>query len=243
MITQLTLVVRNDGNLQSLPMTLADNLPDSWVVLSASASKGLVSYNGNQLQVRLGAILPDEQIIVVLVVRAPDAPDPAPGQQCVTLSGDIAWPPVCAPLPDVQMAAVSGGGTTAAPETAASPADSELALSLLGSVGGQPVAGRNGGTLVVNNGGKSAEHNAYVHVQFGIDCRLSDALTTMGLVSVVDHTVVVRLGRLDPGSVVAVTLVGQITEDSAGQFCATLVADGQVYRRECGRLTAGQETH
>lgn len=231
---QLTLVARNDGDLPSDSVSLSDVLPVEWAITGASATRGLVSIDGSSVRVRLGVVGPGEQIIVLLTVRAPDAPPKLTGEHCVVLSAGTTSSELCGPLPEV-LDSVAAGSRLPSEGAGGALAKVEPILSILGEADSQLLSGRLGRTLVINSG-SSIQRNAYLHIKLDDDCRLSDGLTTMGLLSVVDHTVVVRLGRLDPNAVIAVTLVGTVTEDNPGEFCATLVADGVVYRHECGRL-------
>lgn len=237
----LTLVVRNDGELVSEPVALVDTLPADWRILGASVSKGLVSISGREVRVNLGGIRPGEQIIVAITVQAPSAVQPDSAQHCVSLSS-AEQSEVCAALPAVVMAErdASGDVETGSPEAEAPERGTEF--SLLGDTTGAGAPGQSGATLVVHNRGATADRGVYLYLELGDGWRLSDVLTTLGLVSVVDHTAVVRIGRLDAGELVAVTLRGWRLADQSAPFCVTLVVDGQARRRECGALATGQSS-
>ena len=111
---------------------------------------------------------------------------------------------------------------------------------MLDDTAGQMSEGQRGVTLVLRNSGATPARSTYVYLELGDGWRLSDVLTTLGLVSVVDHTAVVRVGRLDPGALVAITLRGWPSGDEAPTFCGTLVTDGQARERQCSGLAAGE---
>ena len=90
---------------------------------------------------------------------------------------------------------------------------------------------------MIKNDGSESAHSTYLYLELAGDWYLSDVVTTLGLVSVVDHAAVVRVGRLDPGALIAVTLRGRPVAGKVMDFCATLVTDGQARQRECSRLT------
>ncbi len=238
-VAQLAFVVRNDGDLASQPIALIDALPPGWNLAGAAASKGLVSIVEGRLRISLGVLQPGEQVVVRLTVRAPAVAKPAADLHCVTVSNGIRLPDVCGPLPSVRVPTSDPRDRTVASDSDTDPTGALPTLSLLGNSGGQLTIGRSGATLVVSNPGAIAADSAYLYVEFNHGCRLSDVLTTMGLVSVVDHTVVVRLGRLYSAALIAVTLRGWTELEADAEFCSTLVADGQIYQRQCGRLGSG----
>lgn len=90
---------------------------------------------------------------------------------------------------------------------------------------------------MVRNSGTETAQGIQLYLELGDDWRLSDVLTTLGLTSLVDHTARVRLGRLDPGAVVAVTLRGWVGHSSRGSFCVTLMVGEELRQRECGHLS------
>ena len=232
----LTLVVRNDGDLPSDPMTLINVLPVYWRVLGVSASKGLVSIIPGEVRVVLGRIRAREQILVAVTVQAPDVR--SADELCVSLrNGVLALPEICGPLPEVREPSPQLGAGTAQTEATADSSGPRPHLILLGNTIGEASPGQGGATLVIKNDGSESAHATYLYLELAGDWYLSDVVTTLGLVSVVDHAAVVRVGRLDPGALIAVTLRGRPVAGKVMDFCATLVTDGQARRRECSRLT------
>jgi hypothetical protein len=138
------------------------------------------------------------------------------------------------------MAGRDADGDAEARSTDAEIPEPDTDFSLLGDTTGAGAPGQSGATLVVRNRGATSDRGVYLYLELGDGWRLSDVLTTLGLVSVVDHTAVVRIGWLDAGELVAVTLRGWRLADQPAPFCVTLVVDGQARRRECGVLATGK---
>lgn len=233
---ELTLVVRNDGSLNSQPMELLDEVPAEWAILGAGVTQGLVSIAPGQVRVRIGSVSPARQIIVTITLKAP-ALALADSQHCVALySAGQRQFALCAALPRVLAAQNGSGRVVVSLRAPAPPLGPAPAMTLLAdtSAGQQP--GQGGATLLARNNGTEAAHNIELYLELGDDWRLSDVLTTLGLVSLVDHTARVRLGRLDAGALVAVTLRGWVGHGSQGGFCVTLMMGEELRQRECGRL-------
>lgn len=232
----LSLVVRNDGELDSAPMTLIDRLPVSWHILSVSASKGLTSIQTGEVRIVLGRIRAHEQVVVVVTVQAP-AVASAADQHCALLrDGTFALPEICAPLPEVLARSSRSGIVAERVRTSAAPIGPVPQLALLGNSVGESLPGQGGATLVVHNEAAESATNAYLYLELSGDWRVSDVATTLGLVSMVDRAVVIRLGRLDSALPIAITLRGWQQSESQAGFCATLVSDGQQRQRLCGQL-------
>ena len=139
----LTLVVRNDGDLPSDPMTLINVLPVYWRVLGVSASKGLVSIIPGEVRVVLGRIRAREQILVAVTVQAPDVR--SADELCVSLrDGVLALPEICGPLPEVRQPSPQLGAGTAQTEATADSSGPRPHLILLGNTIGEALPGQGG---------------------------------------------------------------------------------------------------
>ena len=234
----LSLVVRNDGELDSAPMTLIDRLPVTWRIVSVSTSKGLTSIQPGEVRIVLGSVRAREQVVVVVTVQAPEFQ--TEDEHCVLLrNGTFALPEICGPLPQVLARAPQPDNVASSAQTAASSVGLTPQIALLSNTVGESLPGQGGATLVVHNDSAEPARTAYLYLELSNGWRVSDVVTTLGLVSVVDRVVVVRLGRLDPGLPVAVTLRGWLDAQTEAEFCATLVSDGQQRQRLCGELTEG----
>lgn len=236
---QLLLVVRNDGNLVSESTTLLDMLPTHWHIVGATTTKGLVSIEPGRVRVALGRLRPGEQVIITIVVETQFTPQLSVAQQCVSMVDGATDPSeVCAPLPEVLPMPTPTTGVIQIPSPTNVPQGPLPRLVLLDNVLGQQLPGQIGATVVVRNEGNVAAHETYLHVELGDTWRLSDMLTTLGLVGAVDHTGAVRIGRLDPSALVAITLRGWPLSAEEAAFCATLSTDGQQRDRVCGYLSS-----
>lgn len=232
----LSLVVRNDGELDSAPMTLIDRLPVSWQILGVSASKGLTSIQAGEVRIVLGRIRAHEQVVVVVTVQVPPTAGAA-DQHCALLrDGTFMLPEICGPLPQVLARASQPGSVPSRVQTSAGSTGLGPELALLGNTVGESLPGQVGATLVVHNEAAVPAGNTYLYLELAGDWRVSDVATTLGLVSMVDRAVVIRLGRLDAAMPVAVTLRGWLQTGLQADFCATLVSDGQQRQRLCGQL-------
>lgn len=234
-------MLRNDGDLASTLTRLVDLFPSGWLVTSASVSRGLVSVEPGQVRAGLGRVQPGEQVIMTILVQAPRAAS-REAQHCLTLEdGQQTLRQICAPLPEV-LAAGPALEQLAARATAAAPGPRPTLL-LLSDFAYEQESGKLGASLLVGNEGSVALEQAALVVEMTGAWRLSDLSTTRGLVSVVDYSrgaqraAVVRLGRLDPGALVAVTLRGRPLGSQQALFCATLSGGDQPLQRVCGALT------
>ena len=217
----LTLVVRNDGELSSDPMTLISVMPVYWRVLGVSATRGLVSIAPGEVRVALGVVRAREQIIVAMTVQAPDFR--SDDEYCVSLrDGVLVLPEICGPLPEVREASAQPGADHAQPGTTAGTSGPQPYLTLLGNTVGESSPGQGSATLVVGNDGAEPAHSTYLYVALGGDWEVSDVVTTLGVVSLVDRAAVIRLGRLDPNTLVAVTVRGWLKPGSEGGFARPL---------------------
>ena len=235
---QLILVVRNDGDLTSQPITLIDAFLPEWHVSRVYATKGLVSSAPGQVQVALGRLQPGEQVIITAEVQAPYVAPPSPPEHCISLlDGEVRQQQMCALLPQVVAAPGRPTGVTQAVGQTVAPSGPVLTLVVLENVIGQQQASQLGSTLVVRNEGDAAAGQTYLHIELGDTWRLSDLATTMGLVSIVNHSVRIHVGQLDPDALVVVTVRGWPMVSGEATFCATLSADGEARRRLCGSLS------
>lgn len=236
---QLVLVVRNDGEVASRPLTLIDVLLPPWHISRVHATKGLVSSTVGQVQVAMGRIQAGEQVIITADVQVPYSAPPSPLEHCVSLfDGEIRLEQMCAPLPAVVVPPGRLSGVTQAAGQTSTPSSPMLTMTLLQNVIGQQQLGQLGSTLIVRNEGNTAASQTYLHIQLGNTWRLSDLTTTMGLVSIVGQSVRIHMGQLDAKALVVVTVRGWPMSNDEATFCATLSADGQAQRRWCGNLSA-----
>lgn len=236
---QLVLVVRNDGELASRPITLVDAFLPEWHVSRVSATKGLVSSAPGQLQVILGRLQPGEQVIITAEVQAPYISPSSPLQHCVSLlEGELRLERICARLPQVVVPPGRPSGVTPASGQDAMPSGPVLTLVLLENVIEQQELGQLGSTLVVRNAGNASAGHTDLYIDLGDTWRLSYLATTMGVVGIVDHSVRIHMGQLDPNTLVVVTVRGWPIDSGEAVFCATLSADGQARRRLCGNLSS-----
>jgi hypothetical protein len=235
---RLSLVVRNDGELASEPVVLVDTFPPDWRIVDVAVTQGLISTSLGEVRVSLGAIGPAEQVIIGLTLQAPLAPSQARAEQCVSLSNGAAHlSEVCAPLPEVRAGETLPTGIVSSTPANETPAGPLPRLAILGYTLGQQALGQGGVTLVVRNDGRAPARESQLVLEIADDWWPSEVLTTLGLVGIDDaHRAVVRIGRLDPGAVVAVTVRGWPGPGVAGSFCASLTTDGQDRGRECGSL-------
>ena len=238
---RLSLVVRNDGELSSEPVVLVDAFPPDWRIVDVAVTRGLISTGPGEVRVSLGAIGPAEQVIIALTLQAPLAPSQARAEQCVSLRNKTArLAEVCAPLPEVRAGRTLPAGVVFSAPADAAPAGPLPRLAILGYTLGQQALGQGGVTLVVRNDGRAPAWESQLVLEIADDWWPSEVLTTLGLVGIDGaHRAVVRLGRLDPGAVVAVTVRGWPAPGVAASFCAALTTDGQDRGRECGRLLQG----
>jgi hypothetical protein len=239
-VAQLVLVLRNDGDLASAITRLVDLFPPGWLVTSASVSKGLVSVETGQVRAGLGRLQPGEQVILTIVVQAPRRASRDP-EHCITLDdGEQNLRQLCAPLPEV-LTPGPAVAPLAARATAAAPGPRPTLL-LLSDIAGTQEIGKLGASLLVGNEGSAALEQAALVVEMTGAWRLSDLSTTRGIVSAVDYSqgpqraAIVRLGRLDPGALVAITLRGRPLGGESAPFCATLSSGDQPLQRVCDTL-------
>jgi hypothetical protein len=242
-VTQLVLVVRNDGDLASAMTRLLGVFPAGWTVQGASVSRGLVSTELGAVRASLGRVQPDEQVIITILVQAPRVAV-SNAQHCITLEDDLlVVQRICAPLPEVLAAGVANVPLAARPAAAAA-TGARPTLILLNDIADELGSGKLGASLLVGNEGNALLAQANLSVEMTGDWRLSDLSTTQGVVSAVDYrpwqqnVTVVRLGRLAPGALVAVTLRGRPLGGEQAPFCATLSSGDQPLQRVCGALTA-----
>lgn len=235
---RLSLVVRNDGELASAPVVLVDVFPPDWQIMDVAVNRGLISSSPGEMRVSLGAIGPAEQVIIALTLRAPLKPVQG-AEQCVSLrNGTAHLPAVCAPLPEVRATQIaSTGGVVFSAPAGVAPAGPLPRLAILEYTLGQQTRGQGGVTLVLRNDGQAPARESLLILDIADDWWPSEVLTTLGLVGIDDaHRAVVRVGRLDPGAVIAITVRGWPGPGVTGGFCATLATDGQDRGRECGQL-------
>lgn len=235
---QLILVVRNDGDLTSQPITLIDDLSPEWHVSRVFATRGLVSSVPGQVQVALGRLQPGDQVIITAEIQAPFVSLPSPSEHCISLlDGEQRQQQMCALLPQVMVSPGHPSGVTQSVTQTVSPSGPIVTLAMLENVIGQQQVSQLGSTLVVRNEGDAAARETYLRIDLGDTLRLSDLATTMGLVSNADHSVIVNMGQLDPDVLVIVTVRGRPLVSGDATFCATLSADGEARRRLCGSLS------
>lgn len=245
-VTQLALVVRNDGDLAAPMARLVDLFPAGWTVTAASVSKGLVSVEPGRVTASLGRMQPGEQIILTVLLQAPRTAD-SNAQHCITLDqGQQAVRQTCAPLPQV-MASGAVAERIASQITTALPGPKPK-LSVLSDIAHGQGGETRGGSLLVGNEGDAPLLQVSLFVELANNWRLSDVSTTLGLVSAVDysrlvsHGALIRIGRLEPGALVAVTVWGWPVDDQPAAFCATLASDDQALQRVCDSLTLDDAT-
>lgn len=240
-LTRVVLVVRNDGDLVAPMVRLVDIFPAGWTVTGASVSKGLVSVEQGRVTTSLGRVQTGEQIIITVLLQAPQVADNS-AQHCITL--DLSGQAVrqtCAPLPQV-LASAPVAERIASQTTPALPGPKPK-LIVLSDIANGPGTEMQGGSLLVGNEGDAALLQVSLFVELANNWRLSDVSTTLGLVSAVDysrlasHGALVRIGRLDPGMLVAVTVRGWSLDSQPAAFCATLASGDQVVQRICDALT------
>ena len=147
--------------------------------------------------------------MLTITVQAPFDVAAQPAKQCVTLrNGEPLLQEVCSALPEVLPPANRSGKDNPALGATPAPAAAHLSITFLGDAAGEQTPGQVSTTLVVHNDGASPARGAYLYLEIDGIWRLSDVMTTLGLVSIVDHAAVVRIGRLDANAPVAVTLAG-----------------------------------
>ena len=243
-VKQLTLMARNYGELPSDVVTFTDKFPAGWKITAASATKGLVSFQPGEVSVALGRLQPGEQIIILVTIEATQVSERDSIQHCVALTGaGVIHFRACAYLPTVHtMDSITATSRRHSGPPSASNG-STLELTMLDDPESETQKGQSGAILVIRNNGDSPVNQAYVYIELDKGWRLTDALTQLGLVSVVDHTAVVRVGRVDPSAPIAVTLRGWAVRADTPGFCSTLVADGQPRQSQCYQFQiADQET-
>ena len=235
-IRHLTYVIRNDGYLTSSLVEMLSILPVDWRVSGVSVTQGLVSISSGEVKITIGSIKQGEQVIIDITLSPQNDSVGKPAQHCVQLLGDDLddFQQVCELLPEVreQTHAIDSASTSLDAKPGAS--ESLLVMTLLSDAGGAPQGGQSGATLVIRNDGHAPANDTHLRVTFDDGWRLSDVLTSLGLVSAVDHEAVVRLGRLDPESLVAVSLRGWASAETELGLCTSLYAEGQLKQGDCG---------
>lgn len=239
---QLILVVRNDGELISEPITVIDVFSPDWRVSRVYATKGLVSSTPGQVQVALGRLQPGEQVVITAEVQAPFVSPSSSPEHCISLlGGETSQQRMCASLPQVLDLPGRPDEVTQAVGQAVPFSGPVLTLVALENVIGQQQASQLGSTLAVRNTGDAAARQTDLYIELGDTWRLSNLATTMGLVGIVDRSVKIHMGTLDPDALVVITVRGWPIGSGDATFCATLSADGQARRRLCGNLATAAE--
>jgi len=235
-IRHLTYVIRNDGSLTSSSVEMIATLPVDWRISGVSATQGLISISSGEVKITIGSIDQGEQVIIDITLSPLDANVGETARHCVQLLGDDLddFLKVCYSLPEVrkQPSLASGVSTSASAQISAH--ESLLVMTILSDAGGAPQGGQSGATLVIRNDGRASATDAYLRVTFDDGWRLSDILTSLGLVSAVDHEAIIRLGRLEPESLVAVSLRGWASTEAKLGLCTSLYAEDQLKQGDCG---------
>jgi len=235
-IRHLTYVVRNDGVLTSSPVAMLATLPHDWRVSGVSVTQGLVSTASGEVRITIGTIDPGEQVIIDIALSPLADSVGKEAGHCIQLLGDDLedFQVVCEPLPEVKEQPYLASNGTSSENTQINTSGSLLVMTLLNDASGAPQSNQSGATLVIRNDGQTAANDTYLRITFDDGWRLSDIRTSLGLVSVVDHEAVVRLGRLDPENLVAISLRGWAHADAEVGLCSSLYAEGQLKQGDCG---------
>jgi hypothetical protein len=190
----------------------------------------MVSIRDDQVQIALGRLAPDEQIVMVLTL-SPIMTSSGENRYCLALDvGGVTQKPLCGALPQVFLPEDSGS-VSSGQSPRVNVTGPLLTVSLLHDADDSE---RNRGvTLVIRNDGDAAAQKTHLALQFSSSWRLLRLLTSLGLVSVVDNEATVRVGRLDPGVVVAIHVRGWNADQSASTLCLTLFANDRLYQSNC----------
>ncbi len=242
-LKQLTLVVRNEGNVLSDPVVFVDSITSKWRVVGASATKGLPSYEPGEVSISLGRLQPGEQIVLVIHIRAPATSDSVHAAHCMRLiSTHASVEEHCVALPQVLVVDDFDNTIVSQKSPTGTQEGSMPVLTILDDTAGLRLPGHGGATLVVRNTGSQAANGTYLDIQMmDSSLRVSDILTSLGLVSSVSQHAVVQIGRLDPTTMVAVNLRGWTTLDTTPTICTTLMADSMLQQQQCSELSIVQE--